>query len=577
MASNMSPEQLLEMPSGSPQPGQQSNLKDPPNLLTAGRSVLLLFWIVASIIFFVHIGVDVILNSLSGDGLIASWKCIAPYGRFVELGKADVDGNSKLPMVNFAKNVSFFLVAVDHMCRDRPALIQKSLPPVMDMLQAGTLHAPWPLQQFPLSSLEEALRVMQSGKHTGKLVIDMEPHHIVPVSLPHVPSYTFPSDATYIIAGGLGGLGRSAAQWMASVGAKNLILLSRSGPRTDAALRLIGKLASQGVSVRAPKCDVADAGALSAALDQCRDMPPIRDCLQATMVLQDAIFEMLAFKQWETTIRSKIQSTENLHAVLPSGLDFFIMLSSLAGVVGTVSQANYAAGNTFQDAFASYRRSIGQRAAAVDLGRMGEVGVVAENAQYSRHQENVPVMEDISEKEFHSILEQCCQPPNVIQTDKLAESEQVLVGLVSPAQLRARHVDVPVWMTERALFRALPQDPTDQFDAALTVDPTVGVTTSAGHWHAVFMKTDPSDAPSVVIDGLTQKLGRALDIPAGEIDTQRSLALQGVDSLLAVELRQWILRAIQSNVSALDISSSPSLEDLASLIVGRSEAIKTDA
>ncbi|KAK1148135.1 Type I Iterative Polyketide synthase (PKS) [Aspergillus melleus] len=482
-------------------------------------------------------GVNVILNSLSGDGLIASWECIAPYGRFVELGKADVDGNSKLPMINFAKNVSFFLVAVDHMCRDRPALIQSSLGPVMDMLQVGTLHAPWPLQQFPLSSLEEALRLMQSGKHTGKLIIDVEPQHIV--SLPHVPSYTFPSDATYVIAGGLGGLGRSAAQWMASMGAKNLILLSRSGPRTDAALQLIGKLASQGVSVRAPKCDVAGADALSTALEQCRDMPPIKGCLQATMVLQDAIFEMLTFKQWETTIRSKVQSTENLHTVLPSGLDFFIMLSSLAGVVGTVSQANYAAGNTFQDAFARYRRSIGQHATAVDLGRMGEVGVIAENAQYSRHQENVPVMEDISEKEFHSILEQCCQPPIAPHTDGLAESDQVLVGLVSPAQLRAQHVDVPVWMTERALFRALPQDPTDQFDATLaTTDPTAAVATSAGHWHAIFMKTDPGDAPSVVINGLTQKLGHALDVPAGDIDTQRSLALQGVDSLLAVELRQ---------------------------------------
>ena len=292
---------------------------------------------------------------------------------------------------------------------------------------------------------------------------------------------------------------------------------------------------------------------------------------------QDAIFEMLTFKQWETTIRSKVQSTENLHTVLPSGLDFFIMLSSLAGVVGTVSQANYAAGNTFQDAFARYRRSIGQRATAVDLGRMGEVGVIAENAQYSRHQENVPVMEDISEKEFHSILEQCCQPPNAPQTDGLAESDQVLVGLVSPAQLRAQHVDVPVWMTERALFRALPQDPTDQFDATLaTTDPTAAVATSAGHWHAIFMKTDPGDAPSVVISGLTQKLGHALDVPAGDIDTQRSLALQGVDSLLAVELRQWISRAFQSNVSALDISSSPSLEDLAGLVVGKSEAIKTD-
>jgi NAD(P)-dependent dehydrogenase (short-subunit alcohol dehydrogenase family) len=101
-----------------------------------------------------------------------------------------------------------------------------------------------------------------------------------------VPSYSLPSDATYLIAGGLGGLGRSAARWMALMGAKHLILLSRSGAKSDAAQKLIQDLTKQGVLVKAPKCDITSIDSLSVALKECSDLPPIRGCLQGVMVLQ---------------------------------------------------------------------------------------------------------------------------------------------------------------------------------------------------------------------------------------------------------------------------------------------------
>lgn len=101
-----------------------------------------------------------------------------------------------------------------------------------------------------------------------------------------MPSYSLPSDATYLIAGGLGGLGRSAARWMALMGAKHLILLSRSGAKSDAAQKLIQDLTKQGVLVKAPKCDITSIDSLSVALKECSDLPPIRGCLQGVMVLQ---------------------------------------------------------------------------------------------------------------------------------------------------------------------------------------------------------------------------------------------------------------------------------------------------
>jgi NADPH:quinone reductase-like Zn-dependent oxidoreductase len=127
-------------------------------------------------------GVDVVLNSLSGDGLVSSWECIAPFGRFVEIGNVDVESNSKLPMAHFKKNVSFSLVAVDHMCTYDPTLIQAPMELVVSMVGAGTLKHASPLQEFSVAKLEDAFRFMQGGKHTGKLVINFNTTDPVPVS-----------------------------------------------------------------------------------------------------------------------------------------------------------------------------------------------------------------------------------------------------------------------------------------------------------------------------------------------------------------------------------------------------------
>ena len=128
-------------------------------------------------------GVDVILKSLSGDNLVASWECMAPFGRFIELGKADVESNSKLPMSPFANNVSFSAVAVDYMCANRPDLVRRSLINILERLEEGKLQVASPLHEYSISDIETAFRFMQSGKNTGKIVLNLGPTETVPVSL----------------------------------------------------------------------------------------------------------------------------------------------------------------------------------------------------------------------------------------------------------------------------------------------------------------------------------------------------------------------------------------------------------
>lgn len=152
-----------------------------------------------------------------------------------------------------------------------------------------------------------------------------------------------------MIAGGLGGVCRAILEWMAGKGAKNLIVPSRSGATSAAAIEVVSRLRDKGVNIHVPKCDVGDAVALSDMLDGCaRDgLPPIKGCINAAMVLQDAIFGNMSHAQWELTIKSKALTSRNLHEPLPRDLDFFILFSSLGGVYGNVAQSNYAAGCTY--------------------------------------------------------------------------------------------------------------------------------------------------------------------------------------------------------------------------------------
>lgn len=128
-------------------------------------------------------GVDVVLNSLSGDGLKASWDCMAPYGRFIEIGRADIDGNSSLPMKNFAKNISFAAVDLHHLAETKPTLLQNLMIAAMDLFIQGTLLPPSPLNLYPVSKVEQAFRYMQSGKSMGRIVVTVEHTDVVTVSV----------------------------------------------------------------------------------------------------------------------------------------------------------------------------------------------------------------------------------------------------------------------------------------------------------------------------------------------------------------------------------------------------------
>ncbi|KAE8332871.1 polyketide synthase [Aspergillus sergii] len=194
------------------------------------------------------------------------------------------------------------------------------------------------------------------------------------------PNFTCDGNATYVIAGDLGGIGQNIAAWLVDLGAQTLLVLSRSGAKGPEVMKFINSLHSKGAKAIAPACDISNESVLRKVLEEWQpQLPPIKGRIQAAMVLQDRTFESMSYKDWEAAVKPKAQGSWNLHCLWPMGMEFFILLSSIWGIIGTHGKANYAAGNTFQDTLARYRVNLGESAASLDLGLVIYTGAVANN------------------------------------------------------------------------------------------------------------------------------------------------------------------------------------------------------
>ncbi|MCJ1384592.1 hypothetical protein MMC17_007710 [Xylographa soralifera] len=497
-------------------------------------------------------GVDIVLNSLAGTGLVASWECVAPYGRFIEIGKKDIYSHGKLPMFQFAANVSFSAIdlAFDPK-KSPPAIIRRSFETIMGLLSGRRISAPYPLSVYGLSDLEKAFRSLQSGKNSGKIVVEFDKETIVPMTLEPKQLRLFEATATYLISGGLGGLGRSIARWMVSRGAKNLILLSRSGPVGDAARVLVIELSLKGVRVECPSCDIADLESLKEVVIRLQQsMPPIRGCIQGSMVLKDATFETMTADDWNAAIRPKVQGSWNLHTVLPKGLNFFILLSSACGVFGNGGQANYAAGNAYQDALARYRVSLGEKAAALDIAALLAEGFLAENDSSLKRSIRTGILPPISQPELLALLDHYCDPISTSSTDPL--QCQAMVGIETPANIQAQGTDEPYWMRQ-PLFTHLYQISSSSAFAARSLTQTTDFETLFGAAASL------AEAGAIVSKALLTKLSKLLGVVEDTIDGGKPLGSYGVDSLVAVELRNWFARAVGADLAIFEILGEPSI------------------
>jgi NAD(P)-dependent dehydrogenase (short-subunit alcohol dehydrogenase family) len=372
-------------------------------------------------------------------------------------------------------------------------------------------------------------------------------------------TWNFDSDKTYVIAGGTGGLGRAIASWMVKEkGARNLLLLSRSGMAAASAEETVKELREYGGVIEVASCDICDLSALRSTLERYRDgMPRIGGCIQSSMVLRDSVFANMSYENWKACTDVKTIGSWNLHTLLPDNMDFFIMLSSIAGVIGSAGQANYAAANTYLDALAHYRTLRGQKSAALDLGVMLDHGVLADNTALRERILAQGLLAPISAREFYALLDHYCNPQ---RTNEKPEDMQLVIGLASPSQAYARgalrnnaSLSLPFYShvynskAARDASASGARSSEDQKQQAFVSAPTL---IEAG---AVISKA-LVERLITMTPGLQDRIDvNVLDEPMWKF---------GIDSLLAIELRSWFSKIFAADVPIFEILGDETLESL---------------
>ncbi|CAJ2508142.1 Uu.00g093280.m01.CDS01 [Anthostomella pinea] len=508
-------------------------------------------------------GVDLALSSVMGDMLHETWRCVAEFGRMVEIGRSN--GAGKLDMGLFAQNRSYCAVDVEQIIAKKPSIIARHLESVMRLYGYGSIAPIQPAKVFPASEVLEAFDCLKNGTCKGKVVVGMglsgDRSDIIATAANRKIITSFDRRASYILVGGLGGIGRQIAIWLAENGAGNLIFLSRSAGKAPGDQDFIRELEAMGVSVQVVQGSVTSAEDVTKAVSEASH--PVKGVLQMSMVLRDRSWSDMTYDDWRAVAEPKIQGTWNLHnatVAASSPLDFFILFSSISSVAPPPGQANYAAANGFLDAFTRYRAELGLPASTLQLGVVEGVGVMTRNEE-TLHSYLNRGYATIRVNEILDAMSIAVRPPLArIRHEARGEVDPstFIIGLGTTSPLSSPNNRVP-WR----------RDP--RMAVYHNTSGGGGESGSSGNSSLkAFMVAARSDKAALLTDEATallageigRKLLAMLGRPADELNTSVGLSDLGMDSLVGIEMRKWWKATFGFEISLLEMLGMGTLEVL---------------
>ncbi|WP_233238555.1 type I polyketide synthase [Bordetella sp. LUAb4] len=504
-------------------------------------------------------GVDVVLNSLAGEAINRNLHVLRPFGRFLELGKRDFHENTRIGLRPMRNNVSYFGIDADQLMSARPDLTRRLFSAMMRGFAEGLLH-PLPYTAFDANDVVDAFRYMQQAQQIGKIVVTYR-HGIRHIRAPR-PAATrtttttqaatlpatppdrlrLPSDATYLVTGGLGGFGLRTAQWLAEKGARHLVLISRRGVADAATQAAIAALQGQGVHVHAQACDVTDEHALQSLLqDVARAMPPLRGIVHAAVVIEDGLARNASAATIARTMAAKVLGARHLHDLTQAlPLDFCVYYSSATSLFGNPGQSSYVAANHALEALAAQRRARGLPATCVRWGAIDDVGFLARN-----------------EKIKDALLARIGGRP-LSSTAALDALEGLLLADASGLAV----LDFQ-WPT---LARLLPTAAAPRFTELARGDHDSEQDPAQDIAH-LLATLDDKALQAVFGEMLKAEIGEVLRVAPDKIDPERSLYDMGLDSLMGVELIAALESRFGVRLPVMTLSESPSAIKLTTRLI----------
>ncbi|KAJ4207018.1 hypothetical protein NW759_014016 [Fusarium solani] len=514
------------------------------------------------------VGVDLVLNSLSGELLHATWRCVAEFGKMVEIGKRDLLGSGKLDMDVFMANRSYCCVDMDQMCSKRRSICKELLKAVVRYYKEGHIVPINPNKVFDADAVQDAFRYMQRGLHIGKIVISIRDSDgtlkFDSDSATRPKVVELDESASYLLIGGLGGIGRSVSRWMVEHGARHLVYLSRSAGSRPGEQAIVHELESMGCQVQLIQGSVSVLEDVNRAIEAA---PKLKGVLQMSMILRDNAVSRMSYEDWTTAVEPKIKGTWNLHkATVSTGceLDFFLLFSSISGIIGQPGQANYASASAFLDSFVQYRADLGLPASTVDIGDVTDIGVISGDDGLKRVMKLTGAY-GINEQELldaiaMSMTFPAVPPPPSMRgpASTFVTHNNFVVGLASATPLESAD-NRSIWRRDMRM--------------AMYHNTSLGANARSGSSNDslnAFLGSVRRDAgrlrEGATAATLAREIGKKLLSlimkPEEDLVTSTPLANLGMDSLVAIEMRTWWRQTFGFDISVLEIMGMASLDAL---------------
>ena len=487
-------------------------------------------------------GVDMVLNSLTGEGYIeASLSCLAQGGRFVEMGRVDILSEDEMAAVR--PDVAYAILMIDVLKEEEPAKAGEILRGVMARLKAGELtplvHARW-----PVAEAGRAMKCMQGARHIGKIIFTNSP----------LARGRLREDRSYLVTGGLGGIGIAVAGWLADRGAGAIVLNGRRPPDPEVA-DAIEALRRQGTTVQVELADVTDAAALDAMLARMdAELPPLAGVIHSVGVLADATIGNQTWETFETVLWPKMLGAWHLHRTTADrDLDMFVLFSSVAGVLGNPGQANHAAANAFLDQLAAHRRALGLPGQAIAWGAWSEIGEAEEQRERMTRRSASGGIEWITPQQglraFDRLVREDATTSVVLARDWVAFGESL--------------------ESRPPLLEDVLSDGADEGDDAASAEDLL----------SQLRQAPAATRDEVLASFLQSEVKAVLRLPTTPAPTVGFFDL-GMDSLMAVELRNRLNRAFAGAYTASNtvVFDYPDIAALAAHLAGElAEVVGADA
>ena len=489
-------------------------------------------------------GVDVVLNSLSGEALTQNLRVLNPLGRFLELGKRDFYENTAIGLRPFRNNISYFGIDSDQLLALSPRLTHRLFAQMMALFESGDLH-PLPYTRFEADQVVEAFRFMQQARQIGKVVVGYTnpPRPSRRALAPAQPApLALSASGAWLVTGGLRGFGLRTAQWLVAQGARRVALVSRSGQVTDEAQSAIDAMQAQGAQVVIEACDITDRAAVQSLCERLRDaIGPLKGVVHAATVIEDGLARNLNAEQIERVLAPKIKGAWHLHE-FAGDVDYFVLYSSATTLFGNPGQGNYIAANHWLEALARYRNRQGQPASCIRWAAIDDVGFLARNEQVK--------------KALQSRMGGDALPSSVALAalgELLREGDSV------------KGVMVLDW---QAIRRFLPtaESPRYREIAALFQSYDAGGGEEAGDVRAMLEELGPDAFHARVVEMLKAELSSILMIPEVRIEAHQPVQEMGFDSLMGVELMSAIESRFGVQLPVMAVSEAATLATLATRI-----------